>query len=208
MLTVMLIPGVPSASLSAVLPDNTSGLVNPVLMIAPVVLLGLVGLRDKTIFLAARSERYLPALLFFGVLGFVDMIIALKLLICIAGVCAGISKFGHHFSCVVAPMVSNTRWVLGRAVRRLHYRDFPDDIRPSRVASLLAPRRPARRRLARRRLVRRRLGRRRLTRKLPCDPGRPGHSFPARPARVRARSADRCCAAYALAVRAREVGRE
>ncbi len=131
MLAAMVLPGVRQSEISAVL-------VNPVLMIAPVVLLVLVGLRDKTIFLAARSEQYLPALVFFGTLGLVDMIVALKLLICIVWIGAGISKFGHHFSCVVAPMVSNTPWVPGRAVRRLHYRDFPNDIRPSKVAALLA----------------------------------------------------------------------
>ena len=53
------------AALSAALPDNTSGLVNPALLIAPIVLLVVIGLRDKTIFLAARGEQYLPALFFF-----------------------------------------------------------------------------------------------------------------------------------------------
>ena len=77
----LVLPGVPSDSLSAALPDNTSGLVNPALLIAPIVLLVVIGLRDKTIFLAARGEQYLPALFFFTVLPFVDMIIALKLLI-------------------------------------------------------------------------------------------------------------------------------
>ena len=77
----LVLPGVPSDSLSAALPDNTSGLVNPALLIAPMVLLVVIGLRDKTIFLAARGEQYLPALFFFTVLPFVDMIIALKLLI-------------------------------------------------------------------------------------------------------------------------------
>ena len=77
----LVLPGVPSDSLSAALPNNTSGLVNPALLIAPMVLLVLIGLRDKTIFLAARGEQYLPALFFFTVLPFVDMIIALKLLI-------------------------------------------------------------------------------------------------------------------------------
>jgi uncharacterized membrane protein YkgB len=138
MLLAMVMPGTPSASLRAVLPDNESGLVNPALMIAPIVLLLLLGLRDKIVFLAARSEQYLPALVFFATLGFVDMIVALKLLIAIVWICAGISKFGHHFSCVVAPMVSNTPWVPGKWIRRKHYRNFPDDLRPSKVAALLA----------------------------------------------------------------------
>jgi hypothetical protein len=41
----------------------------------------LIGLRDKTVFMAARGEQYLAAMVFFAVLPFVDMIIALKLLI-------------------------------------------------------------------------------------------------------------------------------
>ena len=34
---------------------------NPALLIAPMVLLVLNGLRDKTVFLAVRGEQYLPA---------------------------------------------------------------------------------------------------------------------------------------------------
>jgi hypothetical protein len=79
-------PGVHSDSLSAAVPDNTSGLVNPALLVAPMVLLVVIGLRDKTIFLASRGEQYLPALVFFTVLPFVNMIIALKMLIVVVWV--------------------------------------------------------------------------------------------------------------------------
>ncbi|MFJ4657100.1 DUF3556 domain-containing protein [Nocardia sp. NPDC088792] len=131
-------PGVHSDSLSAVVPGNTSGLVRPALLIAPIVLLILNGLRDKTIFLGARGEQYLPALIFFTVLPFVDMIIALKLLILVVWVGAGVSKFGKHFSHVVPPMVSNSPSVPFTWLKRAHYRDFPRDLRPSRVADLMA----------------------------------------------------------------------
>jgi hypothetical protein len=67
-------PGVHSDSLSAAMPGNTSGLVSPTLLIAPMALLVLMGLRDKIVFLAARGEQYLPALIIFTVLPFVDMI--------------------------------------------------------------------------------------------------------------------------------------
>src|ERR1700757_3781269 len=70
-------PGVHSDSLSAALPGNTSGLVSPALLIAPIVLLVIMGLRDKIVFLAARGEQYLPALVIFALFPFVDMIIAL-----------------------------------------------------------------------------------------------------------------------------------
>ncbi|AVH24123.1 DUF3556 domain-containing protein [Nocardia cyriacigeorgica] len=130
-------PEVSSTSLSAALPDNTSGLVNPVLLVAPIALLILNGLRDKTIFLAARGEQYLPALVFFAALPFVDMIIALKLLIVIVWLGAGFSKFGKHFSNVVPPMVSNSPSTPFKAIKRAHYRNFPNDMRPSRLADFM-----------------------------------------------------------------------
>src|SRR5690349_6309434 len=73
-----------------VLPAGPTGLVNPTLCLAAVALLVLCGLRDKTIFLAARGEQYAPALVFFGTLGFVDMIVALKLLIVTVWMGAGV----------------------------------------------------------------------------------------------------------------------
>jgi hypothetical protein len=121
-----------------VLPGNASGLVNPALALVAVALLVLCGLRDKTIFLAARGEQYLPALVFFGTLGFVDMIVALKLLIVTVWFGAGVSKLGRHFSNVVAPMMSNSPSIPFRAFKRAQYRDFPHDLRPSKVAHLLA----------------------------------------------------------------------
>ncbi|MCE0765091.1 DUF3556 domain-containing protein [Pseudonocardia kujensis] len=138
LLLAVVLPGVPSASLSAVLPENTSGLVAPWLMIAPIALLILCGLRDKTLFLASRGEQYLPAMVFFGLLPFVDLIIAAKLLICIVWIGAGVSKFGLHFTNVVPPMVSNSPCMPGRWIRRAHYRGFPSDIRPSKLAAFMA----------------------------------------------------------------------
>lgn len=131
-------PGVYSGSLSAVLPDNTSGLVNPALLIVPMVLLVVIGLRDKTIFLAARGEQYLPALLFFATLPFVDMIVAGKLLIGTVWIWAGISKFGLHFTNVIPPMVSNSPTIPVKWLKRAHYRSYPHDLRPSHLATFMA----------------------------------------------------------------------
>ncbi|NMO05260.1 DUF3556 family protein [Gordonia sp. TBRC 11910] len=137
LVVALVMPGVHSASLTERLPDNTSGLINPVLAAIPIVLLVLIGLRDKIVFMACRSEQYLPALIFFAVLPFTDMIIALKLLILIVWVGAGVSKMTKHFSYVVPPMVSNTFWT-PKWLRRAQYRDFPNDLRPSRVAGFMA----------------------------------------------------------------------
>lgn len=137
--------GVHSDALIAALPGNDTGLVAPGLMIAPLVLLVLLALRDKTIFIAARAEQYAPALVAFGLVGvldadkgFVDMIVLLKLLIVTVWVGAGVSKIGVHFANVVPPMVSNGPLVPTKALRRMNYRDFPNDIRPSAMANLLA----------------------------------------------------------------------
>lgn len=133
LVVAVVLPGVASSSLDSAVPEN-QGLVNPVLMYPLIALLVAMGLRDKVIFIAARSEQYLPAIVFFGFLPFVDMILALKLLIVTVWVGAGISKLGHHFSMVIPPMLSNTPWIPSKAVKRAHYRSFPEDMRPSKVA--------------------------------------------------------------------------
>ena len=114
-----------------------TALVNPALLIVLIGLLVVMGLRDKVVFLAARSEQYVPAMVFFAGLGLVDMIVALKLLIVTVWVGAGVSKLGRHFSRVVPPMISNTPWIPSRA-KRMNYRNFPDDLRPSHAAGLMA----------------------------------------------------------------------
>jgi hypothetical protein len=114
-----------------------TALVNPALLVVLIGLLVVMGLRDKVVFLAARSEQYVPAMVFFAGLGLVDMIVALKLLIVTVWVGAGVSKLGRHFSRVVPPMISNTPWIPSRA-KRMNYRNVPDDLRPSHAASLMA----------------------------------------------------------------------
>jgi hypothetical protein len=51
---------------------------------------------------------------------------------------AGVSKFGRHFTQVIPPMVSNSPCIPSKAFKRAQYRDFPNDVRPSKFASLLA----------------------------------------------------------------------
>lgn len=136
--TALVLPGVETASLTAALPDNISGLVPIAPVIVALVLLALAGLRDKTIAIASRIEQYAPALVFFAVLPFTDMIIALKLLIVAVWVGAGVSKFGKHFVNVIPVMLSNTPFWPPKWFKRSMYRDFPRDIRPSRLANFTA----------------------------------------------------------------------
>jgi hypothetical protein len=133
----LVLPSVSTTQLDRLDPGN-AGLVNPVVIFVLIGLLVVMGFRDKVVFLASRGEQYLPAMVFFATLGYVDMMIALKLLIVVVWIGAGISKFGYHFSRVVSPMISNTPWIVSKRFKRANYRQFPNDLRPSHVAGLLA----------------------------------------------------------------------
>jgi hypothetical protein len=138
LVVAIVLPGVHSESLAAARGTDTNQLlVRPVLMLLPALFLVLLGLRDKVPFLAARAEQYLPIMVICGTLHFTDLVIAAKLVIVIVWVGASVSKLGHHFVNVIPPMVSNApfnpRWV-----RLLHYRNAPDDLRPSRFAWFMA----------------------------------------------------------------------
>lgn len=137
LLVALALPGVDDGDLNALVPGN-EGLINAAPILVALVALGLLGLRDKIAFLQARSEQYVPALIFFCFFPFVDMIIAAKLLIVIVWCCASFSKVGPHFANVIPPMVSNTPWLGSKHVKRMHYRSFPEDMRPSERATGLA----------------------------------------------------------------------
>ena len=127
---LLLTPGVQAADW-----PSQAGLMNPAAILTYLGLLVVMGLRDKVVFLASRAEQYVPALFFFAVLGFVDMIVAVKIAMIIIWMGAGVSKFGRHTTNVVAPMLSNTPWITSLRFKRSLYRNFPTDIRPSKVSS-------------------------------------------------------------------------
>jgi hypothetical protein len=137
LVVALALPGLPDASVTRAIGAN-KGLVPTASLVPVIVLLVVLGLRDKVLFIAARGEQYLPALVFFAFFPFVDMIVAAKLLIVVVWMGAAFSKFGRHFHNVIPPMVSNTPWLTSRAIKRLHYRNFPEDLRPSERAVGLA----------------------------------------------------------------------
>ncbi len=121
--------------------DGSHDLVRPASLIAPIVLLILIGLRDKTVFLGARAEQYLPAMIMFAVfpfLSFATLIVGLKLLIVTVWVGAGLSKIGKHFINVIPVMVSNSPCMPFLGLRRAHYRNAPNDLLPSSLARFMA----------------------------------------------------------------------
>jgi hypothetical protein len=116
---------------------SAAGILDPVRLIPLVVVLPLLGLRDKTIFLAARGEQYwLTALVFFFPL--TTMIIALKLIMVALWWGAATSKLNRHFPFVVAVMISNSPLQRVKWIKRKLYRDFPNDLRPSKLSAFAA----------------------------------------------------------------------
>ena len=116
------------------------GLINPVLVVPAIVALALLGLRDKTVFLAARGEHYgLTLLVFF--FPFTDQIAAFKIIMLALWWGAATSKLNHHFPYVVAVMMSNSPLLRSKAFNWFKHRlylDPVDDLRPSWVPKIMA----------------------------------------------------------------------
>lgn len=133
-LDVLLYAGLLAALLTALIaPTVTTTVVLPV-----VVLLMLSGLRDRVIFLAARSEHYLVACLIFMLANSTEAFLAgLMVLWAALWFFAGFSKLNRHFAHVVCVMVSNSPLLWVGGLRKRMYRSYPDDLRPSALATAL-----------------------------------------------------------------------
>ena len=116
------------------------GLINPALVVPAIVALALLGLRDKTVFLAARGEHYgLTLLVFF--FPFTDQIAGFKIIMLALWWGAATSKLNHHFPYVVAVMMSNSPLLRSKAFNWFKHRlylDPVDDLRPSWVPKVMA----------------------------------------------------------------------
>jgi len=106
-------------------------------MWAVLVLLAVVGLRDKTIFLAARGEVYAPFVAAF-LFGGPNVIVAAKLACVAIWMGAATSKLTRHFPFVVSTMMSNSPVVRPRALKRRFFAGFPEDLRPGGLSRLVA----------------------------------------------------------------------
>ncbi|MGH7294915.1 MAG: DUF3556 domain-containing protein, partial [Polyangiaceae bacterium] len=101
-----------------------------------VVLVPLLGVADKTTFLAARGEHYWVVIVCFAFAG--DWIAGAKAVQLALWFWAGFSKLNHHFPTVVCVMTSNGPFTRFPWLRRRMYRDHPRDLRPSTLAVVLA----------------------------------------------------------------------
>ena len=116
------------------------GLINPVLIVPTIVALAVLGLRDKTIFLAARGEHYwLKLIVFF--FPFTDQIAAFKIIMLALWWGAATSKLNHHFPYVVSVMTSNNPLLRSKLFGWFKHRLYLDpvnDLRPSWVPKFMA----------------------------------------------------------------------
>ncbi|OCH80618.1 DUF3556 domain-containing protein [Gordonia sp. UCD-TK1] len=117
--------------------DTTVGVLPSWQIWAVLGVLAAIGLRDKTVFLAARGEVYgafTVAFLFSGV----DMIVAAKLVFLCIWLGAATSKLNKHFPFVIATMMSNNPIWRSPKIKRKFFEDFPDDLRPGRRSRWIA----------------------------------------------------------------------
>ena len=117
---------------------GTSVGVLPVWNVAVILaLLAVLGLRDKVIFLAARGEVYATLAVTFLFTG-ADMIVGAKVVFLVIWMGAATSKINRHFPFVVATMMSNSPIIRPKPLKRLFFEKFPDDLRPGRLARIVA----------------------------------------------------------------------
>ncbi len=143
LLDVALYAGLIAAALNLLLSGGidasggAAGRLDPVAVGVLLALLGLLGLRDKVPFLAARAEIYGSLAIVF-LFPLTNMIVAAQLVFVCIWWGAASSKLNRHFPFVVTVMISNTPWNRWRAAKRRLYRDHPEDLRPSSVGALTA----------------------------------------------------------------------
>jgi Transmembrane protein of unknown function (DUF3556) len=118
-------------------PGTAGGRLDPAAIAVLLGLLGLLGLRDKVAFLAARPEIYGFLLIVF-LFPIHNMIVASQIVFFCIWWGAAASKLNRHFPFVVSVMISNTPWNRSRAAKARLWRDYPADIRPSRLTHLAA----------------------------------------------------------------------
>jgi hypothetical protein len=100
------------------------------------VLVPLMGVADKTLFLAARAEHYWVTIVCFAFAH--PWIAGAKAVQLALWFWAGVSKLNRHFPTVVCVMTSNGPFTRFPWLRRRMYRAYPDDLRPSRMAVVMA----------------------------------------------------------------------
>ncbi|ORV94764.1 hypothetical protein AWC11_03410 [Mycobacterium interjectum] len=105
--------------------------------IAVLAVLAAISLRDKVIFLAARGEVYAPLALAFLFSG-ADIIVGAKVVFMVIWLGAATSKLTRHFPFVISTMLANNPFIPSGILKRSLFKRYPDDLRPSALAGVIA----------------------------------------------------------------------
>lgn len=109
------------------------------LLAALAIALPALALADRTMFLAFRPEHYATTIIVLALAPATpDWIAGAKAVQLALWFWAGFSKLNHHFPAVVCVMTSNGPFTRASWLRRRMYVRFPDDLRPSRLATVMA----------------------------------------------------------------------
>lgn len=106
------------------------------MLLPPAILLPIVGICDKTIFLASRAEHYYSVLV--CALFPLSFLAGSKVVWAAIWLWAATSKLNRHFPAVICVMTSNSPVLAAPWIRKRMYRAYPDDLRPSRLAHAMA----------------------------------------------------------------------
>ena len=136
-LDVALYIGLIGAALYLLLSPGDDGRLDPLAVGVLLAFLGVLGLRDKVPFLAARAEIYGTLALIF-LFPLTNMVVAAQLVFFCIWWGAASSKLNRHFPFVVTVMISNTPWNKSRRAKRRLYADHPENLLPSRLGALSA----------------------------------------------------------------------
>lgn len=118
---------------AAIAPDITPELLIPICIVLP-----LLGIADKTIYLAARSEHYFVALICITAASAGDVwISACQILWCCIWFWAATSKLNHHFPTIIQVMM-NCGPFFPAVLKKKLFAQYPDDLRPSKFAASMA----------------------------------------------------------------------
>lgn len=112
--------------------------VTPALLAPVVVLIPAMAVLDKMLYLVCRAEHYFVVLICMAVAASDEIWIAgAKLTWCCIWFWAATSKLNRHFPSVIMFMMNNGPF-FPRALKRRLFAQFPDDLRPSRLATRMA----------------------------------------------------------------------
>ncbi|HEV7733692.1 MAG TPA: DUF3556 domain-containing protein [Candidatus Binatia bacterium] len=112
--------------------------ITPDLLWPSAVLIPLLGVTDKTLFLAARAEHYWVALVCLAAAHADGLwLSACKAIWCAIWFWAATSKVNHHFPSVIMVMMTNGPF-FPKALKRRLFVSYPDDLRPSSLAATMA----------------------------------------------------------------------